>query len=246
MKKMTGFDFNRTTARAERRALPRPATVRSGFTLIELLTVVAIIGLLAAFVLGAAGKASSAKTTSRVQSEVAGLVTAIERYHKEKGQYPPDTAVNGTNVNTIKNSLFYEITGNTLNATSDVFTSQLTGEVLPSATINGLFNVSGFINSAQIATDAKNYYTQLKTDKYLKINYTAGIVFTVFGTRANGPVGSMYPPASGSGALINPVHYVSSNPTNNHDSFDLWFDVLVSGKTNRFSNWSKDPEIVAY
>jgi hypothetical protein len=35
---------------------------------------------------------------------------------------------------------------------------------------------------------------------------------------------------------------VSTNPTNNPGSFDLWIDVLYGGKTNRISNWSKDPQ----
>jgi hypothetical protein len=39
--------------------------------------------------------------------------------------------------------------------------------------------------------------------------------------------------------------YNSSNPTNNPSSYDLWIDVLIGGKTNRFSNWSRDPEIVS-
>ena len=43
---------------------------------------------------------------------------------------------------------------------------------------------------------------------------------------------------------INPFRYVSSNPTNNTSTFDLWVDVIVGGKTNRISNWSDKPEIV--
>jgi hypothetical protein len=32
---------------------------------------------------------------------------------------------------------------------------------------------------------------------------------------------------------ISPISYVSSSPTNNPNSYDLWVDFVVSGKTNR-------------
>jgi len=44
-----------------------------------------------------------------------------------------------------------------------------------------------------------------------------------------------------SGVQVNPWHYVSTNPTNNQNEFDLWMDVEWRGKTNRISNWTKDP-----
>src|SRR5262249_13833677 len=48
----------------------------------------------------------------------------------------------------------------------------------------------------------------------------------------------------GSHPGMNPVCYNSSSPTNNPNSFDLWIDVVLDGKTNRFGNWSKEPLIV--
>ena len=44
--------------------------------------------------------------------------------------------------------------------------------------------------------------------------------------------------------LVNPWRYVSSGPTNNNDSYDLWVDIVIGNKTNRISNWSETPEIV--
>ena len=44
-----------------------------------------------------------------------------------------------------------------------------------------------------------------------------------------------------SGKLLNPWRYNSGHPTNNPNSYDLWVDVLIRGKTNRFCNWSRDP-----
>jgi hypothetical protein len=48
------------------------------------------------------------------------------------------------------------------------------------------------------------------------------------------------------GKAINPWRYVSSNPTNNTGSYDLWMDIKFGGKTNRISNWSPDPQVVSY
>ena len=45
------------------------------------------------------------------------------------------------------------------------------------------------------------------------------------------------------GTRISPWNYVSTNPTNNQEGgFDLWLDVTYSGRINRISNWSKDPQ----
>jgi hypothetical protein len=43
---------------------------------------------------------------------------------------------------------------------------------------------------------------------------------------------------------VNPWLYVSTSPTNNPDRFDLWTEVILSGKTVRFSNWEKDPVVL--
>jgi hypothetical protein len=43
---------------------------------------------------------------------------------------------------------------------------------------------------------------------------------------------------------ITPFSYNSSKPTHNVNSFDLWVDVKIGGKTNRINNWSAQPEIV--
>jgi hypothetical protein len=42
---------------------------------------------------------------------------------------------------------------------------------------------------------------------------------------------------------INPWRYVSSKPTNNIGSYDLWMDLAIRGKTYRISNWSKNAQV---
>ncbi len=217
---------------------------RAAFTLIELLTVIGIIGLLAALVLTGQAIAKAKMTLSRSQAERDALVTAIERYKKDKGYYPPDNSLNGINQDSVKCTLFYEITGNVVSADGANFTNQVLGTNIATAAITNLFAVNGFLNSGQVPADTRNYYAQIKSEKYLTIDYGGGQSFTVFGTKARGPRMLTPPVNSGFKGDINPVHYVVSNPTNNHSTFDLWFDVLIKGQTNRVSNWSSEPEIV--
>ncbi len=59
------------------------------------------------------------------------------------------------------------------------------------------------------------------------------------------PDGHPYQPVPGLAYKgINPWRYNSSNPTNNPGTYDLWVDVIIDGKTNRFGNWSKEPVLV--
>jgi general secretion pathway protein G len=83
-------------------------TRRHGFTLIELLTVIAIIGILAALVIGGASYAQRKARVSRTKAEIAAMENALEGFKNDNGFYPPGngdanssanvyTAVAGTN-----------------------------------------------------------------------------------------------------------------------------------------------------
>src|SRR5690348_17365980 len=50
---------------------------------------------------------------------------------------------------------------------------------------------------------------------------------------------SVSPSSPISGSTLNPWRYVSTNPTHNPGSYDLWVDLVIGGKTYRVSNWSK-------
>jgi type II secretory pathway pseudopilin PulG len=64
-----------------------------GFTLIELLTVITIIIILAGLVLSVAGYVQRKGASSRAQSEIAAMSSALESYKADNGAYPED---NGT------------------------------------------------------------------------------------------------------------------------------------------------------
>jgi len=64
---------------------------RSGFTMVELLTVITIIMILAALVLGAAAFVSRKADEGRCQARMQTLKSALEEYKLDYGKYPQGT-----------------------------------------------------------------------------------------------------------------------------------------------------------
>ncbi len=63
---------------------------RSGFTLVEVLTVIAIIALLAALILGLAGNAQKTAARRKAEAEVTQLESFVTDYQMKYGQVPQD------------------------------------------------------------------------------------------------------------------------------------------------------------
>lgn len=217
---------------------PHSFSRTGGFTLIEMLVVIAIIAILAGLIVGGAGYATKQSRVSRVQAEMHALVSSIESYHKDKGFYPPDN----TNIIT-QPSLFYELTGTITTNGGTTFTSPLTQDNLTSGNVGTLFNVGGFLNSSPDSTAIRNFDPAVAKSGgsgSFYISGNSGPTFTLFGVPVDGP----FMTNSTAGKPMNPWRYVSSTPTNNTGSYDLWMDVKYGGKTNRISNWSPDPQPV--
>ena len=201
------------------------------FTLIELLVVIAIMGLLAGLVVTLAPLALSKPKIKKTQAELDQLVTVIEAYKEKKGSYPPDNQFIPNNPGT--NQLYYELVGTTNNGTDFVTLSGK--DSIQSPVMQAQFGVASFNNSTKAAKGSDDFDVQ-NFHKALKDGQTKVI------TMANQPIRILVAPVEGPNKQqINPWHYVSSNPTNNPGAFDLWADIVVGGKTNRISNWSKDP-----
>ena len=83
-------------------------TRRAGFTLVELLTVVAIIALLAALILGLASNAQSKAAESRAESEVSQLAGVVTDYQVKYGQVPANKEVLADFLTSINHSLTNE------------------------------------------------------------------------------------------------------------------------------------------
>ncbi len=199
----------------------------TGFTLVELLVVIAIIGILAGLIIGLAGVVNKKKQLARVNVELKALETAIESYKEKLGSYPPDN----TN-NCARNQLFYELTGTTLTGPQNgmVFQTVIGGESIPQNQVATFFTVGGFANSG---TSIENVHNFLKSGllKHAQVNLNPPVqVLTV-------PVDGPNPLTDVSGKPVNPWRYVSTTPTNNPGSYDLWAEIKVGGKTTVIGNW---------
>ncbi len=66
------------------------ANRRRGFTLVEMLVVIAIIGILAGLITGAAVMARNRARRATIKMEISQLEMAVESFRQKYGEYPPD------------------------------------------------------------------------------------------------------------------------------------------------------------
>jgi prepilin-type N-terminal cleavage/methylation domain-containing protein len=239
------------------------------FTLIELLVVISIIGLLAGMLVGLAPVAAMKIKESRVRAELQQLVTAIEAYKTRFGVYPPDglrqVNIPPDGLQTIPNPalspLFYELSGVAItNASSP------NGRFLPltdSDDVDGIasgevlrwFGREGFINAKPHEQRTRIFSVPFKESQYAEVfrrNTDAGyvdldVLAVGYATDASGKRGNGFPWPPGrtdqpvpSNPGLNPWRYVSTNPTNNPGSFDLWAEIPVGRDRIRIiGNWKE-------
>jgi prepilin-type N-terminal cleavage/methylation domain-containing protein len=206
----------------------------SGFTLIELLIVIAIIAILAAMVIPISGAVNRNKIKAKARVELEQVATAIELYKTKLGHYPPDNPGNPAT-----NQLYFELLGTTF--TNGIYTT-LDGTALVRASdLGAIFGgtpprVGGIINCNQgtggdEGRTATSFVNGFKPGEVFTLPAPSGDTFKIL-------VAAL---PSTAGRPISPISYVSSSPTNNPNSFDLWVDFVINGKTNRVSNWNKEP-----
>ena len=201
------------------------------FTLIELLVVISIIGVLAGLTVGLTGIATRKSKEARIQTEKTKLINAIENYKSAVGSYPPDhPGFPG------RNQLFYELSGTIF--TNNGFMTPNGQGLIPASSLQSLFGVSGFANSARVESDLK-FKEEFKASQVQRISQNPAI--DVLAVPVKGPAWWAIPVGS---VTVNPWLYVSTNPTNNADRYDLWTEAVVGGKVVRFSNWERDPVVV--
>lgn len=208
---------------------------RRGFTLIELLVVIAIIALLASLLLVVNAAATRSKLLARTRTELSQIVTAIETYKAKLGSYPRDNPTNPA-----VNQLYFELLGTTNDGN---FYTTLDGSAkiqvssVSSPAPNGFGPaVDGFVNSSKGGSgDEARPALKLLIPKPSQIGELSPGVKILIGSvpwpQSTSPQIPGYP-------TFAPWCYNSSSPTNNPNTYDLWIDLLISGKTNRISNWS--------
>ncbi|MCF7668920.1 MAG: hypothetical protein K9N48_03990 [Verrucomicrobia bacterium] len=218
---------------------------RSGgaFTLIELLTVISIIIIIAALLIGLSNVAGKKMRISRVESEMHKLSTAIDSYKSQFGFYPPDNSTNVPNTNIERNAnpavnpLFYELTGTVV--TNNGFLCLKHQEVISMDNVEKAFNLDGFVNSAKTLENTHNFLPELKESEHSHIDVGAHV--SVLVVPVEGPRDSNGFPlyTDHGGTPINPWRYVSTNPTNNPTSYDLWAEINISGEIITIGNWQQ-------
>ena len=222
-----------------------PRSRRTAFTLIELLVVIAVIAILAALLFPVTAVIKKKRLISLAQAELANVETAIESYKARRGTYPPDNPGNF-----LVNQLYFELLGTTRDNLGNYQTLDGSSQILK-LEFPAFYgpNVSGFVNSSASAKGddekaaAEAFLKNLKPNQsgvpnsaYLKIKILACSV------QVEDPASYPLPLALGSNPPgLNPWRYISTNPTNNPGSYDLWVDLFIGGKKYTVSNWSKKP-----
>jgi len=202
------------------------------FTLIELLVVISVIALIAAFTVPVLKSAKRMQFLKAAGGELEQLQAALDNYKARYGFYPPAN----TN-NLLLPPLYYELCGTTNNGSSYVTLDG--GSAIFIATVTNTFLVGGFVNctkgSGEDAVLANNFLSGLKQNR-IGTN-AAGV--NVLITSVRGPDAD-YSPFNV--ANVNPFRYLYPG-VHNPATYDLWIQLVISGKTNLICNWNRQVQI---
>lgn len=216
------------------------------FTLIELLTVIAIIGALAAILVGISPAVTTQSRVSRMRAEHQRLLTAIQAYKDEVGNFPPDNPDNRTSNATNryrsagKNALFYELSGAIFrNDNGGEFTVQNKSETVRAADLKTYLNVKGIENSARNRKDIPYRGISFKPSQYAELDTPANVDVELLVTPLPGPHDKDFA-RKNSPLGMNPWFYdTSSSNRHNIESFDLWSEYKIGNDVRVIGNWNE-------
>ena len=234
--------------------VPRPPSLvpypSPAFTLIELIIVIAIIGILTSLIFPIVGALDKKKKIAVAQSQLQSLETAIEGYKTKLGYYPPDNTVNPTN-----NPLYFELLGTTndgagkpapttwvtMDNSAQITDNGVgTGDIWAYFHITGLANTSTRAHSDDQGAAATTFINNLLPNQIGVLDPANRPLIKVLVCSVSWPPDKQPGPIPAN-PTINPFCYISTHPTNNTSTYDLWVDVVARGKTNRVCNWSTQP-----
>ena len=216
--------------------------------MIEMLTVIAVIGLLAALVAGLSSLSGAKSRQNRIKAELNLLVMSIENFKGDFGHYPPDHVLPQQNpndplVDTVTNQLFYELSGVIVDNVNKQFYTAGRTETINTTTVRAFFNTDGFVNARTDAKATPRAYFQPKSSQYAEISGPPPAntpVVEVLVAPVKWPLNRADQPTGRKG--VNPWRYVSTRPTNNVSSFDLWAEWVERKEVKILSNWNPDPQ----
>ena len=199
------------------------------FTLIELLVVIAVIAVIAGFTFPVLKGVKITQFRRTASGELEQIAAALDNYKAKYGFYPPAN----TN-NSLLPPLYSELVGTRTPDNGATF-FMLNGSA---ASPPGIFYLGGYINctkaSGEDAVVAKNFLPGLKQNRIGVFGVTNVLITSVRGPDAG------YMPMGV--ADVNPFRYRYPG-TNNPNSYDLWLQLVISGKTNLICNWSRQVQI---
>jgi prepilin-type N-terminal cleavage/methylation domain-containing protein len=223
---------------------------QTGFTLIELLAVIAIIGILAALMIGLSPLASDKRKASLIDAQKEWLVSAIESYKAKMGTYPPDNANNIHALTdadtyfdvTAKNTLLYELTGaDIIDMSADPVFRLYDAATIKSSELASFSGVGGIANSTptysvdQRSVPFINPAPKSSQCKFYPGFSIKGLVVPVALEKSPYLDTTSQFPAN----FVNFWHYdCSSANRHNPDSFDIWaVYTMGKGLTVTNGNW---------
>jgi prepilin-type N-terminal cleavage/methylation domain-containing protein len=218
--------------------LRQKLSASQGFSLVELLVVIAIIGVLASLVVGLSGLAGRKSKEAKVRAELAQYITAIDRFKDHFGYYPPDHVRPDGTVDPVVNQLYYELAGIVVNNQTRSFQTSL--GVLPATAVSMIFGPKreGFVNAAPDPKQVKSFVGNWKASQ-VKTVLLQGFNVQVLAAPVDFRKGDVRAPFPTPNNTVNPWRYVSTNPTNNPNSFDLWAEVPLGREIKIIGNWKE-------
>jgi len=180
-------------------------------------------------VIGLAPATSKKMRKSRVKSDLHQIETAIENYKAKFGVYPPDNQTvvpNSQSHYPFPNQLLYELTGCAYQKPAGPFECVFNNTTLSTSDLTKVLNTDGIQNSSDDRKEVRSFFKELKATQVGKYT-TTGVDIYMLKVPFPGPDGA-----------TNYWKYVSKNPTNNTQTFDLWAEIVVGGTTNLIGNWS--------
>lgn len=215
-----------------------PSRPRRAFTLIELLTVIAIIGVLAGLIIATIGSVTRSRKISVARAELGVIESALDSYHAKYNTYPPDSTYGA-----LTNQLYYELSGVKEDLNTKTYTTLDGSATILQSDFQNAFGAAGILNctrgSGEDAVQAKDFLPGLKPNQIASVTAGGGVTVSNLITSVGGPDDTYQPMGE---MHVNPIRYLYPG-TNNPDRYDLWVQLVISGKTNLVCNWSHSVKI---